>query len=98
MNAVNDSDTTVWRLAPGQALRRRGWGGEHLVYNDISGNTHLLTDPAIRLLLALQEQARPQAALAAVAGIAPDTPATVDAVEALLADLEALSMVECLAC
>jgi PqqD family protein of HPr-rel-A system len=85
----------VWRLTPGQALRRRGWDGEHLLYNDLSGDTHLLTEPAIRLLLALQQQARPQAALAALAGLSESAVAEVDA---LLADLEALSLVECGAC
>jgi PqqD family protein of HPr-rel-A system len=92
LSAEIERESTIWRLTPGQSLRHCGWDGEHLVYNDISGNTHLLTETALHLLLALQQQMRPQAALAPLAGL-PD-----DAVEALLADLEALSMVECLAC
>jgi PqqD family protein of HPr-rel-A system len=85
----------MWRLTPGQALRRRAWDGEHLLYNDMSGDTHLLAEPAIQLLLALQQQARPQAALALLAGLPGSAP---DAIDALLADLEALSLVECIAC
>jgi PqqD family protein of HPr-rel-A system len=88
----------MWRLAPGQALRRRGWDGEHLLYNDLSGDTHLLTEPAILLLLALQQQAHPQAALAQLAGFPAGAPDAPDAIDALLADLEALSLVECSAC
>jgi PqqD family protein of HPr-rel-A system len=91
LNAENEREDPVWRLAPGQALRRHGWDGEHLVYNDISGNTHLLTEAALALLLALQQQARPQTALST--GM-PDA----DAVESLLADLEALSLIECHPC
>lgn len=91
MNAENETEDPVWRLAPGQALRRHGWDGEHLVYNDISGNTHLLTETALALLLALQQQARPQSVLADMLGSA-------DAVESLLADLETLSLIECSPC
>jgi PqqD family protein of HPr-rel-A system len=92
LNAENEREDPVWRLAPGQALRRHGWDGEHLVYNDISGNTHLLTEAALALLLALQQQARPQSALAA------DLRYAAGAVESLLADLEALSLIECTPC
>lgn len=98
MNAENDREDPVWRLAPGQALRRHGWDGEHLVYNDISGNTHLLTEAALALLLALQQQARPQAALAGLHLLVPAMPQDADAVESLLADLEALSLIECGTC
>jgi PqqD family protein of HPr-rel-A system len=88
----------MWRLKPGQALRRRAWDGEHLLYNDLSGDTHLLAEPAIALLLALQQQARPQAALALLPGLPEHADAAADALEALLADLEALSLVECIGC
>jgi PqqD family protein of HPr-rel-A system len=98
LSAANDVESTVWRLTPGQALRRRGWDGEHLLYNDLSGDTHLLAEPAILLLLALQQQARPQAALAPLAGFPDSAPDAADAIDALLADLEALSLVECVAC
>lgn len=44
----------AWRLAPGQTLRHRAWQGEYVLYNDISGDTHLLDADAAALLLALQ--------------------------------------------
>ena len=43
-----------WRLAPGQALLHRGWNGAFVLYNDLSGDTHLLSDDAMDLLLALR--------------------------------------------
>ena len=98
MNAAHELETSIWRLTPGQALKRRAWDGEHLLYNDISGDTHLLTEAAILLLLALQQAARPQAELAQLAGFPDGAPNADDAIEALLADLESLSLVECLAC
>ena len=44
-----------WRLVPGQALLHRGWDGAFVLYNDLSGDTHLLTDDAMTLLLALRD-------------------------------------------
>ena len=45
-----------WGIAPGQSLRHRGWQDEHVVYNDLSGDTHLLSSAAWELLAALQQQ------------------------------------------
>jgi PqqD family protein of HPr-rel-A system len=44
-----------WRLVPGQALLYRGWDGAFVLYNDLSGDTHLLSDDAMALLLALRD-------------------------------------------
>lgn len=44
-----------WRLVPGQALLHRGWDGAFVLYNDLSGDTHLLSDEAMTLLLALRD-------------------------------------------
>lgn len=44
-----------WRLAPGQALLHRGWDGAFVLYNDLSGDTHLIADEAMALLLALRD-------------------------------------------
>lgn len=72
----------MWRLTPGQALRRREWQGEYVLYNDISGDTHLLGADAIDLLLALQQASAPDSAL-------------VEGDDAsLLAQLQALSLIE----
>lgn len=45
----------MWRLMPGQGLTCREWDGEAVLYNDLSGNTHLLDGAALDLLQALRE-------------------------------------------
>lgn len=72
----------VWRITPGQALRRREWQGEYVLYNDISGDTHLLGADAVDLLLALQQAPAPESALVD------------DDDAALLEQLQALSLIE----
>ena len=37
----------MWLLSPGQKLTRHGWEGEYLLYNDLSGDTHLLGELAV---------------------------------------------------
>ena len=44
----------MWKLIEGQSLSHRGWDDEYVVYNDISGDTHLLGPDAMQLLLRLQ--------------------------------------------
>ena len=44
-----------WRLVPGQALLHRGWDGAFVLYNNLSGDTHLLAEEAMLLLLALRD-------------------------------------------
>lgn len=43
-----------WRLVPGQTLLHRSWDGTVVLYNDLSGDSHLLTDEAMDLLLAVR--------------------------------------------
>lgn len=43
-----------WRLVPGQRLRARQWGDEFVVYNDMSGDTHLVDAEAMEFLRELQ--------------------------------------------
>ena len=45
----------MWQLAPGQAFRFRQYGDEFVLYNDLSGATHLLADSAMHLLSVLQQ-------------------------------------------
>lgn len=82
----------VWRISPGQALRFREWQGEYVLYNDISGDTHLLGPDPIDLLLTLQAAPLAESALPARFGAA-DNPGD-DAGNSLLAQLEALSLIE----
>ncbi|MBP1202260.1 PqqD family protein of HPr-rel-A system [Duganella sp. 1411] len=84
---------TSWRLSAGQRLRRRQWDGECVLYNDLSGDTHLIGPDALQLLLALQERPADADALARAllaAGLAQDA----GEVPALLDQLERLALVE----
>jgi len=61
---VTASET--WCLRPGQTLQYRHWDDEYVLYNDLSGDTHLLGDAAIELLRVLQTGPASRQALAAV--------------------------------
>jgi PqqD family protein of HPr-rel-A system len=43
-----------WQLSPGQRLDYRQWDQEAVLFNDLSGDTHLLGADALALLLAIQ--------------------------------------------
>jgi PqqD family protein of HPr-rel-A system len=60
------TSSPIWRLAPGQRLQYRCWDGECVIYNDLSGDTHVLGEFAIALLEELQAAAQPAAQLAAL--------------------------------
>lgn len=78
-----------WRIAPGQQLALRGWDGEYVLYNDLSGDTHLLGEAAVALLRRLQQAPAPAAALCDAC-----EDAGADEVLALLAQLQSLHLVE----
>jgi hypothetical protein len=44
-----------WRIVPGQTLRHRCWDSTAVLYNDLSGATHQLSEPALALLLDLRD-------------------------------------------
>jgi len=44
----------MWRITPGQELHYREWDDEFILFNNLSGDTHLLGVTAICLLQALQ--------------------------------------------
>jgi PqqD family protein of HPr-rel-A system len=90
----------IWRLRPGQSLQYRHWDEEYVLYNDLSGDTHLLDDAAIELLLALKQGPASFPDLAGVLGASFDI---LDAdlaaeTQALLAHLKHLYLVDTLAC
>lgn len=94
------SAVPTWRLQPGQTLQYRQWDGECVLYNDLSGDTHLLGDAAIEILLALRQGPATRDALAAVldaefdidpAELGPET-------DHLLQHLERLHLVDSAAC
>lgn len=44
----------MWRIAPGQQLAARGWEDEFVLFNNLSGDTHLLDADSMALLEQLQ--------------------------------------------
>ena len=89
----------IWRLAPGQRLVHRCHGGECVLFNDLSGDTHLLDELTLGLLQALGEA--PQSASSLAGGGAdsldPD-PDTLAELDELLASLAALNLIEAVPC
>ena len=86
-----------WRITPGQALRHREWQGEVVLYNDLSGDTHLLDESALHLLQLLRNGPASAHALADAmrAAFEADDGEVDDAsVAQLLADLQALALIE----
>lgn len=54
-----------WRVSKGQCLRRREWDGEAVLFNDLSGATHLLSPVALWLIERLEAAPDELAGLAA---------------------------------
>jgi len=80
----------MWRITPGQRLRFRQFDDEFVLYNDLSGDTHLLGDSAMHILSELQRVPADGAALTASLAAAlecPHDPAIADEAAALLATL-----------
>jgi len=103
------SSSPIWRLVPGQRLVHRCHDGECVLFNDLTGATHLLGQDVLDVLGMLRAGPRPAAMLAAGADAAsapgldpmpdpaPDPDFLVE-VDELLADLAALSLVEVQPC
>lgn len=90
-----------WRLTPGQHLLHRCWDGECALYNDLTGDTHLVDDFALALLLLLRDAPMPATLLAQslleASTPTPDAPAD-DPLQDVLADLAALNLIEAAPC
>lgn len=87
---------STWRVIPGQALAYRCWDDEAVLYNDLSGDTHLFGPAAICVLEALRPGPAPAAALAArlLAEFEFEDADPAAELDALLAELARLSLVE----
>ena len=81
----------MWRLIPGQTLAHRSWDGEYVVYNDLSGDTHLFGADAMQLLLHLGAGPADEDTLARALEAAPDER---EALAVMLTELGALSLIE----
>jgi PqqD family protein of HPr-rel-A system len=90
----------MWRVVPGQLLAFREWDGEAVLYNDLSGNTHLLDGAAIDVLQALRSE--PCDAVALAARLAGSFDAGADEllpdIEDMLAELARLDLIEASPC
>lgn len=87
----------MWQVIPGDALHFRVWEGEFVVYNSLSGDTHLLGSAAAHALLKLQQTSSDALTLAAT--LAPLMKAEMDdefvsQIEQILADLGKLALIE----
>ena len=101
------TSSPIWRLAPGQRLLHRCWDGECVLYNDLSGDTHLLDEFALALLQQLQAEPQPAALLAASFGfeaesalMAPgeDLQSSAELLHEVLTELAALHLIDSTAC
>ncbi len=87
----------MWQLMPGQRLRLRDYGDQCVLYNDHSGDTHLLGASAAYLLELLAAGPRTQADLLAQLALAVDTASEASfetEASALLAQLSGLFLIE----
>lgn len=86
----------MWRLVPGQSLNCREWDGEAVLYNDVSGSTHLLDGAALDVLQALRAGPLDAAALAALLADHIDAEGgdLVSLIDDMLAALAPLDLVE----
>lgn len=89
----------AWRVVSGQALVYRCWDDEAVLYNDLSGATHLLGPAALCVLEALRTGPVPVAALASRLSKEFDLGGEADEeLAALLAELARLSLIESIPC
>jgi|GEM_PF-799808 len=101
----------IWRLVPGQRLVHRCHDGECVLFNDLTGATHLLGQDVLDVLGMLRAGPQPAAMLASAAGAGAESnpgldptfdpaldPHFLNEVDELLADLAALSLVEVQPC
>lgn len=88
----------IWRLAPGQRLVHRCHDGECVLFNDLSGDTHLVDELTLGLLQALGEAPQSAGELAGADSLEPADPDTLAALDELLASLAALYLVEAVPC
>ncbi len=86
----------MWSVIPGQALRHRSWDDDVVVYNNLTGDTHLVSADAMAILQLLQQAARSAPALLAALqeGEADMGEALAQILADMLRELELLSLIE----
>jgi PqqD family protein of HPr-rel-A system len=88
-----------WRALPDSALHVRSWEDEFVVYNSLSGDTHLLGSAAAQILLKLQQA--PSDAVALAQSLATQLQSEIEMdqelaaqITLLLTDLHTLALIE----
>lgn len=87
----------MWRVISPEALHFRAWGGDFVVYDSLSGSTHLLGLLAAHALLKLQETPANSGVLASSLAALMQTEMDdefVSQIDQLLADLGRLALIE----
>lgn len=89
-----------WRVIPGQALVYRCWDDDAVLYNDLSGATHLLGPAALCLLEALRAgpAAEPALAQALLAEFELDASSLPEELASVLGSLARLDLIEPFPC
>ena len=91
-------------MSAGQLAASRHWDGEYVVYNNLSGDTHLLGADAMLVLHRLQQGEADTAALLAALHEGAEAPATATRaalaaeLEAMLDDLRRLALIDTAPC
>lgn len=91
----------MWRVIPGQELHYREWEDEFVLYNNLSGDTHLLGFGAIHILLTLKQSDADDNALieSMCECLDADRDEEIESqVNSLLRDLGVLALIERVAC
>lgn len=86
-----------WRLRPGQQVLRRQWGDEFVVFNNLSGDCHLLDQNGFDVLVCLQNSADPMDIATLASRFNVDDAGEVDALKRVLAGLAGCELIEALA-
>ncbi|MBY0238425.1 MAG: HPr-rel-A system PqqD family peptide chaperone [Burkholderiaceae bacterium] len=86
----------MWRLMPGLALRYRTWDNDtYVLYNNLSGDTHLTDAAAIEVLELLRQSPAAEQALV-VALQLDNTPDSLAHLDSLLTELRGQALIESL--
>jgi PqqD family protein of HPr-rel-A system len=86
-----------WQLISNQAVKLRSWDTEFVVYNSLSGDTHLIGPTAAHILIRLQQAPTDAGSLADVLSRAWQVDPSEELVlqiDEILADLHKLALIE----
>lgn len=90
-------DPIAWRIYPDRQLQFRSWANEFVVYDDCSGDTHMLSPVGAMTLICLQQG--PATVMELAGRVASSLEMNVDnefiqAIELILTDFNRLELVE----